>query len=371
MKISSLARYAFGIAAGAALLAGCSAAGTQSSLAGAPPASAMAAGGHHLSPQILKHFAMTRASHQTPPAARAAHIKSWMKHVPHGTPLLYVSDDGYYPAVVDVFNYSTGAMVGQASMPNTAYLLYNLCSDKHGNVYVPDFDTGYVYEIQHATTTVINQWNSNGEPIGCSVNGAGDLAVTNFYDFGNASGVGSVIVYAGGGPTGTDYPGPGYLWPAGYDKTGSTLVAEGNYAGSCTSPCLAKMTGGTWSVLSYNQTIYFPAAVELMGKKWGVGDQEGGGAFDTDIYATTISGGSATNTNTTTLTDTCYSYYTDVVGWANVSKKPNGVQHKKVKGVAGANLWCGDLAKWKFPAGGNPTGNVSGAAFAYGATLVK
>ena len=71
MKISSLARYAFGIAAGAALLAGCSAAGTQSSLTGAPPASAMGAGGHHLSAQVLKHLAMTRPDHQSPPAARA------------------------------------------------------------------------------------------------------------------------------------------------------------------------------------------------------------------------------------------------------------------------------------------------------------
>jgi len=238
-------------------------------------------------------------------------------------------------------------------------------------VYVPDFDTGYVYEIQHATTTVINSWYSNGEPIGCSVNKAGDLAVTNFYDFGNSVGVGSVIVFPGGGPSGTDYPGPGYLWPAGYDKSGSTLVAEGNYAGSCTSPCLAKMVGGTWTVLSFNQTQYFPAAVELMGKVWGVGDQEGGGAFDTDIYSTKISGNTATASKTTTLTDTCYSYYADVVGWANVSKKPNGVQSKKVKGVAGANLWCGDLAKWAFPAGGNPSGSISGAAFAYGATLIK
>jgi len=371
MKISSLARYAFGIAAGAALLAGCSAAGTQSSLTGAPPASAMGAGGHHLSAQVLKHLAMTRPDHQTPPAARAVHIKSWMKHVPAGTPLLYVSDDGYYPAVVDVFDYSSGSLVGQAAMPNIAYLLYNPCSDKTGNVYVPDFDTGYTYEIQHGTTTVINQWYSNGEPIGCSVSKTGDLAITNFYDFGNTAGVGSVIVFPGGGPSGTDYPGPGYLWPAGYDKTGSTLVAEGNYAGSCTSPCLAKMVGGTWTVLSFNQTQYFPAAVELMGKVWGVGDQEGGGAFDTDIYSTKISGNTATASKTTTLTDTCYSYYADVVGWANVSKKPNGVQSKKVKGVVGANLWCGDIAKWPFPAGGNPSGNISGASFAYGATLIK
>jgi len=369
MKISSLARYAFGIAAGAALLAGCSAAGTQSSLAGAPPAP-MAAGGHHLSAQVLRHLAMTRASHQTPPAARNVHIKSWMKHVPAGTPLLYVSDDGYYPNVVDVFNYTTGAMVGQASMPNTAANLYNSCSDKHGNVYVVDFAYGYAYEIQHATTTVINQWYTNGEPIGCSVNKNGDLAVTNFYDFGSPSGTGGVIVFPGGGPSGTDYPGPGYLWPAGYDKTGNTLVAEGNYAGSCTSPCLAKLTGGTWSLLSYNQTIYFPASVELMGKTWGVGDQEGGGVFDTDIYATKISGSSATAVHTETLTDTCSSYYDDSVGWANVSKKPNGVQHKKVKGEAAANLWCGDIDEWS-NAGGNPTGHITGAAFAYGATLIK
>jgi hypothetical protein len=370
MKISSLARYAFGIAAGAALLAGCSAAGTQSSLAGAPPASAMAAGGHHLSPQILKHLSMTRADHQTPPAARNVRIKSWMKQVPAAHPLLYVSDDGYYPNVVDVFDYTTGSMVGQASMPNTAANLYGQCSDKHGNVYVVDFAYGYAYEIQHRTTTVINQWYTNGEPIGCSVNGAGDVAISNFYDFGSPSGTGGVVVFPGGGPSGTDYPAPGYIWAAGYDKTGTELVAECNYAGSCTSPGIAKLVGGTWTQLSYNQTIYFPNSVELMGKKFGAGDQEGGGVFNTDIYATTVSGSSASASSTTTLTDSACGY-NDSVGWANVSRKPNGVQHKKVKGVVGANLFCGDIDKWAFPAGGNPTGNITGAAFPYGVTLIK
>lgn len=292
-----------------------------------------------------------------------------MKHVPAGTQLLYVPDNGYYPAVVDVFNYSTGSMVGQVT--GSFSYLYTPCSDKVGNVYVPDFSRGVVYEIQHATTKVINSWSGNGYPIGCSVSGSGDLAVSAF-TYGGPYDDGAVIVYPGGGPSGTVYKGPGNDWPATYDKAGNLFV-EGDYKGQCTSPCLAELHkgGSSWKVLSYDQNVYFPASVELMGKKLGVGDQQAGGSFVTAIYATKVSGNSAKKMSTTTLTDGSCSVGLDVVGWANVSKKPNGLQLKKVTGVAGANHWCETLDKWKYPAGGGPTGHITGAAAPNGATLIE
>src|SRR5689334_8299531 len=102
MKISSLARYAFGIAAGAALLAGCSAAGTQPSL-GTGASSPVTSQGRHDQKEMLKLWAMTNRDHKVP-VQHVLHSRSWMKKVPAGTPLLYVSDPGY--GAVDVFDYT-------------------------------------------------------------------------------------------------------------------------------------------------------------------------------------------------------------------------------------------------------------------------
>lgn len=366
MKMSHFVRYTCHVAACTTLMAGCSAAGPQTSL----PGSALPAGTerHNLPPQVQRLIAMTRADHGVA-VQRDVSLRSWMKHVPSSTPLLYVSDNGYYPAVVDVFNYNSGSMVGQVA--GSFEYLYDPCSDKKGNVYVPDFKSGVVYEIQHRTTNVIKSWADNGNPIGCSVSGSGNIAVSAFH-YGGVSADGAVIVYPGGAKSGTVYGGPGDDFPATYDKAGDIFV-EADYAGQCTSPCLAELPKGgkSWKVLSYDQSIYFPGSVELMGKSLGVGDQQSGGSLVTGIYATTLSGDTAHNTHTTTLTDSSCSIGNDVVGWANVSKKPNGLQLKTVTAVSGANVWCETLDTWKFPAGGDPNGIIRGAVAPHGATLIE
>lgn len=353
----------FGLAAAA--MAGCG--DSQLAPFGAAPRSA-AYGSSHLSPLIERLLAMTQVDPRTTPR-RAVYLKSWMNNVPAGAPLLYVSDNGYYPAVVDVFNYSNGSLVGQVA--GSFEYLYNPCSDRAGNVYVPDFKSGIVYEIQHRTTAVINSWPSNGNPIGCSVSKSGDLAVTAFH-YGSVSSDGAVIVYAGAGKKGTVHAGPGDDFPATYDEAGN-LFLEADYAGACANPCLAELPKGSghWKVLSYDQTIYFPGSVELMGKMLGVGDQESDGLPETAIYATTISGGSATNARTTTLTDSKCGKGNELIGWANVSKEPNGLQTKKISGIAAANVLCETLDKWKLPAGGSQSGVINGAASPHGATLTK
>ncbi len=366
MTFSNFVHRLIGFAAGAALMAGCSAAGVQ------PTTNASAASANsstHLSPDVQRLIMMTRADHEVPMRS-SAFFRSWMEHVSAAAPLLYVADNGYYPAVVDVFNFSTGAMVGQVA--DSFEYLYNPCSDKAGNVYVPDFKSGVVYEIQYRTTTVIKSWSGNGNPIGCSVNGSGNLAVTAFH-FGGISADGAVIIYPSGGTKRTVRKGPGDDWPATYDSTGNLFI-EADYAGQCTSPCLAELPKGgkSWKVISYDQSVYFPGSVELMGSVLGVGDQQSGGSFVTAIYATTVSGNSAHNTHTTTLTDGACSFGNDLVGWANIAGNPNGLQRKTVKGVAGANVLCrGVVGKWNFPSGGNPTTYITGAVSPNGATLIK
>jgi len=324
MPSLGLARYAFGIAAGAALLAGCSAAGTQpTSWSGQAP---LVFRGHHDLATVKKLFAMTNPQHKYPPQQHIKKGKSWMQHVPKGTQLVYASDVKY--GTVDVINYSTGVLVGQATgfeLPDGS------CSDKQGNVYVTDFDLGTATELQAGTTTVINSWDTGGTPIGCSV-WHKNLAVTNL-ELDGSSGLGGVVVFAGGGPSGTTYIGPGLDWPAGYDRKGNLFV-ESSFAGACTTPCLAELQGSTWQVLNYNQTINFPDAVELMGKTLGVADQQGDGSSGVmAIYATTVSGSTATNQHTTLITDDCTGSllgdYVVFLSWGNVSEKPTDCRRRK------------------------------------------
>jgi len=188
---------AAGIVLGVALLAGCSSNGTTTpTVDGA----------------LNTRVAMTNLQHQGMPVQHPlAH--SWMRLPPkgiHGT--IWASDVGY--GSVDMIAYPSGTLIGQVagfSFP------YGLCSDKSGNVYVTDFSLEEGFEIQAGSTTVINSWPTGGEAIGCSVSNSGDVAFTNFYP-------GGVVVFPGGGPTGTTYLGPAYDWPASYDKKGHLFV---------------------------------------------------------------------------------------------------------------------------------------------------
>ena len=365
MRASAVRHGVFLVASCVLLLTGCEGARTlYGPMAGRDTPAALA---QRLPAQLREAIAMTRADHIVP-VQHMARIESWMLRVPAGTPLLYVPDNGYYPAVVDVFNDSSGVMVGQVA--GSFEYLYNPCSDKAGNVYVPDFKSGYVYEIQHRTTNVIDSWSGNGNPIGCSVSTSGQLAVTAFH-YGGLHADGAVIVYEGGGKTAKAYKGPADDFPATYDKAGD-LFLEADYADRCTSPCLAELRkqSKSWQILSYDQTISFPGAFELMGSRLGVGDQEGAGNVTT-IYSTTVSGTIAHNALTTTLNDGSCGAGSDVVGWANGSAKPNGLQLAKVTRVTGPNVLCGTIDQWKFPNGGNEFGYVDGALAPHGATLIR
>jgi hypothetical protein len=373
MRISSLARYAFGIAAGAALLAGCSANGTSPALNGT---ALPQAGGTHMRDmaKLQKLIAMTNPKHQIP----EQHIyngKSWMKHVPAGTKMVYVADIEY--ATVDVIDYTTGALLGQATGFSGPY---GLCSDKHGDVFVADFYGGSGYEIQAGTTNVITSYpQSGGSPIGCSVDKHGDLAITDFVGIGTY-GYGGVNVYhhAAGSPT--TIGANAYTWGAGYDKKGN-LLAECNYAGVCTSPgwIYLKKGSSTWTTLSSSQPIYFPGPTALNHKTFGASDQDGGGpsSFVIAIYEMKVSGGTATNTATVNLQGNCSGTY---IGWSGSygvdSNKPNGLQYKKITGYTGTNDDCfpSPVDHWSL-AGGAPDFTISSGwlpyDYSYGSTEVS
>lgn len=368
MKISSLARYGLGLAAGLAFLAGCSAAGTSPSLGSGssmvPPAGRS---------EASKMFAMTNVMHQGLGTVKGTIRHSWMKHVPAGTLLLYASDDSYL--TVDVYDYPSGTLVGQATGFGDPF---GLCSDKKGNVYVADYTSGNAYEIGAGTTTIINSWSVGGSPIGCDVSAKGDLAVSDFYGSTGPSGSGSVTIFKGGGATGTNYPGPAYDWAPGYDKKGNLFV-ECNYVSPCTSPSVYELPAGGSSftpITVSGATIDFAAAVEDEGKKGiGLGDQEPNGQFALGIHTGKLSGSTFTVTNSAVDTGTCNGAYMDAESWANLSKKPNGLQVKKTpKDDVAANLFCSTypISEFAFPAGGSPvsTFNAYNSAYTIGQTLI-
>lgn len=325
MKVISLARYAFGIAAGVALLAGCSANGTTPSLGGSSVAPQSVTRGHHTIQELNKMFAMTNAAHTGVPATRHPLAKSWHIQPPKGTSGTIWATDLEY-ASVDEVAYPSGTLVGQIGGFEYPY---GDCTDKSGNVYVADFDLEELFEISGGS--VVNSWPTGGESIGCSVSNTGDVSVSNFYP-------GGVKIVAGP-DAGASYSGPGYDWPAGYDKNGN-LTVECNYQSPCSSPGVYQLQSGSWAKLSFNQSISFPASVQNYGKMVGIADQAYPGNL-TGIWQAKISGTTATASKAVVMGSSgCSTYMDDSASWAEIGKKPNGLGPKKVKGLAAGNLWC-------------------------------
>jgi hypothetical protein len=377
MYIPNAAKYAVGVFAAAAMLAGCNAGSSSSGIPGASGQSAM---GRPTETQVRAAFMRTNPMGFAPSFhhVRMAGHEHLSPVLPakKGTTLLYAADID--EGAVEEFDYPSGTYIGDATGFEYPY---GMCSDKSGNAYAVDFDEQTVSEITYGTTTIAKTVDtSDGYPIGCAVNPkTGDLAVTLFE--GGAEGVGSVEIFKGGiGGSATSYTYTDYTWPAGYDSKGD-LYAEGE-DGSC-DDCLWTLQAGsstpeevTWSGGSFE----FPAAIEFDGKQLIVGQQEVNDTYEDGLYPTKCSGTTCTSSKPIVLTDTCYNSYVDVVQWAEDSKKPNLQSKGKVKGsdgYAGGNLWCADegdyvdISEWS-TAGGNPTSTFGPPPYeAYGQTIVE
>lgn len=331
-------RYITGIAATIAVLTACS--GTAST---PPPGAGAAApqsagGGDRMQLHPLTH--------------------SWMHKAPKGTSGTIWATDLEY-AAVDVIAYPSGTLIGQVagfSYPDGD------CSDKAGNVYVADMSNEAGYEIQAGTTKIINSWPTGGETIGCSVSNGGDVAFTNFYPAG-------VWVFPGGGASGTLYAGPGVTDSiAGYDRRGNLFLVCSN-GGLCSASHLAELPAGgsSWILLNFNGTL-FGGAVQNMDKYLGIGSSA-------SIELVKVSGSNAYPVKTITLNSTgCSSYMDDASSWGSISKQPNGVVTKKIKGLLAPNLFCFPSPINVYKAkGGDPIGEITAVHYQYddGVTFTK
>jgi hypothetical protein len=344
MRISRPALYALGVTAAAGLLAACSGGGSPSSALA--PATGMNSYSLGHVPALKDHVTLTaRISKPLHPN----HHKSWVSPDAKNAPrLLFISDDG--TNTVDIFKMPSVApkLVGvltDFSEPQ------GMCTDASGNIWVTNTGTDQIIQISRTGTTLATLSDPTGFPVGCAVNKkTGDLAVTNIID---NSGNGEILVYANATGTPQQFTSPDvfeFFFPA-YDNAGNLYAdGEGSFgyaltelpAGSTTLQDVA-VSGGT---------LFFPGGVN-----WNtgtssllLGDQECGDSEASCIYSATVSGGTATITGVTNLSD---------LSGGTAFDLDQGTVSPQGRYFAGGTISEDSnpsaANRWAFPGGGTPT----------------
>ena len=337
MRIRDLARCALTSCAGAAMLAGC---GESQAPIGAPGA-------------------MVQASAV---AMRAERRGSWMlPEAKQAKRLLYAADGDH--GIVHVYNYDTGAELGELTGLTDPY---GECVDKTGDIFLTTSigSTGAVLEYAHGGSSPITTFNTDGHPIGCSINPkSGDLAVNN----GIPSGGSDVEIWenASGAPTSyVNQQDCDEMWPPGYDNKGNLFIETGNYH----SVCELATGGASLIAVRLNHDIGFPGGVMWDGKYLTFTDQIYGGktqaqedqGFITAIYRVKENSGGLDVVGTTQLrSKQCNG--TQVGQPFIVGEKNTPANHEQGNAVVGGNLECQQLSRettpliyWNYPRNGRP-----------------
>jgi hypothetical protein len=184
--------------------------------------------------------------------------------------LLYVGDGGD----VYVYDYETGTQVGTLTGFNDTN---GECVDGKGDVFLttsiyptPLSFTGAVLEYAHGGDSPRKAFNTDGHPIGCSIDPAGDLAVNN-----GVRGAGSdvqVWKHATGAPISyTNQQDCNEMLPPGYDNKGNLYIETGNYHSVCELPA----GGSSLVAVPFNHDISYPGSVMWDGKHLAFTDQDG------------------------------------------------------------------------------------------------
>jgi hypothetical protein len=347
-----IARYALGIGAAAALLAGCG--GTTPTPGISGPIGALADGALGIVPSAPARHTSWFDS------AKAKNVKAGYLYVSDAiTGALYLY--GYDPKT------ETGTQIGETCCATPE----GICSDSRGNVYVVEYNASTVEEFAFGTLTVIKTLSDgSGNPLGCSVDPTtGNLAVAN-YD-GNSRGDGAVLIYQDASGTPTQYGGLYRFWPPGYDPNGNLWV-EG-WGDSSSSNCVMELPkgGSTLTRVKFDQRIHFAGAAQWDGKYMDLLDQQyDGKAYQVALYQTKTSRTTLKAVNTVLPTSSCYSL--DFEQWAWIAARPDDLPKTQATQIAAGNAFCPDepFDIWAYPTGGNPIGEISGPQEAGGLTYV-
>lgn len=350
MKISRSATYAAGVLAAAGLLAACSGAGTQStgyapSGAAAPmshtPSGMMPLGKHGNFPGLTAFKAPLRV--------RTDHHKSWVSpDIKRAPRILFVSDYG----VNDVYMFLMPDMKLKGTLTGFSGP-QGMCTDSSGNIWITNTNTSQIFQYSRTGTLLKTLSDPNEYPVGCSVNRTnGDLAVSNII---NTSGYpGNVTIYKNATGSGTPITNGNqyeYFFPA-YDKDGN-LYVDG-FSNSFTF-ILSECPSGSSSCSTLNisgGTLYFPGGVnwDRVNDDLVVGDQECGAVAASCQYTMTISGSTATVTDSTSTPD--YNGGACDVDQATLAPFSRYVAGGCINVGGSASSVA---ARWAYPAGGIPT----------------
>jgi hypothetical protein len=363
VRLLRLGPYIVGALTSAALLAGCSAGGSQSSALGSTALNPALRGTHAHRPSSLADMHLTVYPYKT---GHRDHRKTWVSpDVLRNPRLLFISDPG--AGNVDIFTMPALALKGQItglSVPQ------GMCSDSRtGFVWVADTGALTMQEYDRNGTLLNTLDDPAGFPGSCAVDPTtGNLAVTDIVDF---TGNGTVLIYAGStGPPSQQLRNPDMLLAsfAGYDGGGNLYVDGFDTFGNF---ILSESTPGSGALSTLTVTggaLFWPGMVQwnIVAGDLVVGDQTCNNTPTTCLYSMAVSGPNASITGVTNLQDSSGNPICDMA---------EGVVGRLGKmSAAGSsyNACTGDpnsVDRWHFPAGGLPTNSTTGIVDPAGAAL--
>ncbi|HEX4014091.1 MAG TPA: hypothetical protein VHX17_09420 [Candidatus Cybelea sp.] len=281
-----------GLAFGVTLLAGCAGQTALTPPEAAVPSSAARAGG----PRVSWQFAGSLARPDARPSWIAAAAK---KHS-----IIYISDEATNN--VYLFTYPQGKLVGTLtgfSGPG------GLCTDRHGDVFVPNVFTSTIVEYAHGGTTPIATLNDGTDryPNSCAIDPVtGDLAVAN-NGSGTGEGPGDIAIYRGAAGSASFEKAMYHPYSCGYDPYGNLFV-DGEDA-SFDNFRFGELTASKkrYHKIDLNQPIALAGGVAWDGASVAVGD-----VYGAVIYQFSISGSNGNRIGSTQLTGTVAAWQFDV-----------------------------------------------------------
>jgi hypothetical protein len=257
--------------------------------------------------------------------------------------LLYVGDGGD----VYVYDYMMGTEVGTLTGFNNTY---GECVDKTGDVFLTTSisSTGAVLEYKHGGDSPIATFNTDGHPIRCSVDSAGDLAVSNGVP-GGGSDV-EVWEHASGNPTSYKNEQDCYqMWPPGYDNKGNLFMEVG--------PNVCELPAAGTSLISvpFNHYLSFPGSIMWDGKHLALTDGGNG-----EIYRVQETRKGLDVVGTTQLKSRSCGEV-QVSQPFIVGQKNTPITHEQGTVIVGGNNFCLELSEqtvpiayWHYGRGGEP-----------------
>ncbi len=268
--------------------------------------------------------------------------KSWMLPSAKKGSLLYVSDVGTND--VYVHTYPAGALVGTLKGFKEPQ---GECTDKNGGVWIVNTGASQIVKYAHGGTAIVATLKDPGQyPVGCAVDAAGDVAVTNVVT--KNGGQGSIAWYAGGTGTPALISSPSFqeMYFDGFDAAGNLFVD--GWPRDFAQTALGELRRGGKAIVPITirgATIRYPGGVQFAGQTIDVGDQVDNAVFQIAENGT-------------------------VTGYTPLDGAADCVQGS----ISGNRFVCPDSLNsavdyFRYPAGGAPTRVISGLSEPTGSAI--